>query len=470
MLNDTKSLYAPWRKIYPRFQPGFFRTLRWLLYGSELAIFFLLPILRWERPAGLPNQAVLFDLPARKFYLFDLVIWPQDIVVLAFLLIAAALGLFFMTALAGRVFCGYMCIQTVWTDLMLQVEMLFEGNRKQRIHLDQSPWSLRKMVVKTGKHLTWLSISAATGVAFVCYFIDTPTLWQHFLEGTVPFPAWFTAIGLTLSTYLVAGFAREQVCIYMCPYARFQGAMFDDDTMIVAYHPEIGEPREANRRKRTEMGEQAGECIDCAACVTVCPTGIDIRNGQQYECITCAACIDACDSVRRRLGLAERTLICYTSLQQMRGGNTRWLRGRVIVYATLFSLFMGGIVFYLASRANVEMTVIGHRQPLYIMQSDGSVQNNYTVRVLNMTATQQTYTLEAKGVSGALLSVAAITDRDAQGNPRLTVTPGSVTPFTAYLRQPPAQLAAGSTPVLFTLTAQDTTGGSTSYHSVFVRP
>ncbi|MEO5330602.1 MAG: cytochrome c oxidase accessory protein CcoG [Magnetococcus sp. YQC-5] len=467
---DPDSLYASWKKIYPRSQRGFFRTLRWILYGLELGLFFLVPMLRWERTEGLPNQAVLFDLPARKFYIFDLIVWPQDIFVLAFLLIAAAVGLFFMTALAGRVFCGYMCIQTVWTDWMLQLEILFEGNRKQRIKLDQSPWTPGKILVKVGKHLSWMLVSLATGFAFVCYFIDVPTLWHQLQDGTLPYAAWFTILFLTLTTYTMAGFAREQVCIYMCPYARFQGAMFDDDTIIVAYHPELGEPRESNRRKRRSMGERVGECIDCDACVTVCPTGIDIRDGQQYECITCAACIDACDSVRRRLGASERVLICYTSLQEMKGEKTRWLRGRVLVYAGLLILFMGGIVWYLTGRAAVELTVIAHRQPMYITQSDGSIQNNYTVRILNMTSTPQTYALKVSGVTDGVLSVAAVWTMDEQKNPLLTVAPGSVTPFTVYLRQPLERVEPGNTQALFSLIAKEPLGGATTYRTVFVRP
>ncbi|MBF0098425.1 MAG: cytochrome c oxidase accessory protein CcoG [Magnetococcales bacterium] len=473
MSNATESLYAAWKKIYPRYQLGFFRTLRSSLYTAQLVIFFFLPFLRWERPSGLPNQAILFDLPGRKFYIFDLMIWPQDIILLAFLLMAAALGLFFITALGGRVFCGYMCIQTVWTDLLLHVELLFEGNRKQRIKFDHSPLSVKKFLIKGGKHFTWLLISAATGVAFVNYFMDAPTFWRQLFTGELPTPALLTVAFLTATTYLMAGLAREQVCIYMCPYARFQGAMFDDDTMIVAYHPEIGEPRESNRRIRTgktEQGERVGECIDCDACVTVCPTGIDIRNGQQYECITCAACIDACDSVRERLHASKRTLICYTSLREMGGEKTRWLRPRILYYAVLLSLFFGGMAYYLNHHAAVELTVIAHRQPMYIVQSDGGIQNNYTMRVLNMTTAPQTYSLAVDGVPEAVLSIAAIQQHDSDGHPLLTLEPGSVTPFTVYLRQPGTRIESGSLQVTFTLSALSASGGTASYHSTFVRP
>ncbi|MEO5345793.1 MAG: cytochrome c oxidase accessory protein CcoG [Magnetococcus sp. YQC-9] len=443
--------------------------MRLWLFAGELGIFFLLPWLRWERPGGLPNQAVLFDLPGRKFYIFDWMIWPQDIILLAFLLIAAAIGLFFITALAGRVFCGYMCFQTIWTDLFLLIEKLFEGNRNARINLDRSPWSVLKLRIKLFKQLTWLFVSLMTGLAFVLYFADAPTLFQQFLTGEAPFPAWFTLGFLTVTTYVMAGYAREQVCIYMCPYARFQGVMFDEDTLIVAYHPEFGEPRESNRRKRTEMGGAVGACIDCNSCVTVCPTGVDIRKGQQYECITCGHCIDACDDVRAKTGMSER-LIRYTSLREMREGNTNWMRGRTIVYALLLSTFLGGIVFYMARHDVVEFTAIGHRQPLYILQSDGGIQNNFTVRVLNMTTSPQTYALGIQDLSGVTLTVGAANERDAEGRPLLSVTPGSVTTFSAYVRQTPANVQAGNLDFHFTLTAQSSGGGAATYKSVFMRP
>ncbi|MBF0294754.1 MAG: cytochrome c oxidase accessory protein CcoG [Magnetococcales bacterium] len=467
--DDEKSLYANWKKIYPSHQPGFFRNLRWVVYGIELGIYFLLPLVRWERPEGLPTQAVLFDLPERKFYLFDLIIWPQDIFLLAFLLIAAAIGLFFMTALAGRVFCGFMCIQTVWTDLFLLLERLFEGDRKRRLKFDRSPWSLRKLLIKSGKMLAWLVVSLLTGAAFVFYFADAPTMARQFLDGSAPYPAWFTLGLLTVTTFIMAGFAREQVCIYMCPYARFQGVMFDEDTLIVAYHPELGEPRESNRRKRTAMGAGVGACIDCDTCVVVCPMGIDIRNGQQYECITCAACIDACDVVRRKAGFDVR-LIRYTSLREMKGDKIHWLRGRVVVYALLLSLFLGGIVFYLLWHVPLEMTVIGHRQPLYIMQSDGGIQNNYTLRVLNMTASAQQYRLRVAGLAGAELSVAAVAERDERGDPVLRVEPGSVNTFTLYLKQAGREVTPGRLEISFQLMALATEGGAAAYKTVFMRP
>lgn len=465
----SDSLYADWKKIYPKHQAGFFRNIRWISLIFFLGIYYILPFIRWDRPGDQPNQAVLFDLPERKFYIFDIVIWPQDIFLLALLLIAATLGLFFITALAGRVFCGYMCFQTVWTDLFLQVERLFEGNRKRRIKLDQSPWNLEKLIRKLGKHLAWVFISLATAAVFVAYFVDAPTLLRGFISGNASSSAWFTLAFLTLTTYAMAGFAREQVCIYMCPYSRFQGAMFDDDTLIVAYHPELGEPRQGNRRIRNSTQEKLGLCINCHECVTVCPTGIDIRNGQQYECTTCGACIDACVTVKKKLKMPSQ-LIRYTSLREMSGQKIRWFRFRVLAYATLLTGLLGAIVVYLVLRPLVELNVVHHRQPTYITQSDGSIQNNFTIRALNMSPSKQTYSLAVSGLEGASLNVAAITEVDPQGRPLLTLAPGEVAPFIVYLKQAANHVQLGPQEITFQLAAMDPQGGQNSYLSIFMRP
>ncbi|MBF0454815.1 MAG: cytochrome c oxidase accessory protein CcoG [Magnetococcales bacterium] len=469
MAENQDSLYADWKKLYPRYQKGFFRRLKWGLLFLFLGIYYLLPFVRWDRGVGVPNQAILFDLPARKFYLFDLVIWPQDIFVLAGLLISAALGLFLMTALAGRVFCGYICFQTIWTDLYLYVEYLVEGNRKKRVRLDAEPWSAGKLMKKLVKHTLWLVIALATGGAFVFYFADAPTLFHQFLTATAPFAAWFTLLFLTITTYTMAGIAREQVCTYMCPYARFQGAMFDDNTLIIAYHPEHGEPRESNRRNRKEMGEAVGECIDCNACVTVCPTGVDIRQGQQYECITCGLCIDACDEVAAAVGMEHR-LISYTSLTEMTGRKTRWLRPRTLAYSALILLLLGGMAYYLATRPPVEMSVIRHRQPIYITLSDGSIQNNFTIRVLNMSPTPRTYALEVKGLEQSTLSLAAIDRFDKSGRPLISIQPGKVMPYTAYLKQNKESGGKGAKNITFHLVDSHETDISDIYDSVFIRP
>ncbi|ABK44852.1 4Fe-4S ferredoxin, iron-sulfur binding domain protein [Magnetococcus marinus MC-1] len=471
---ENESLYQDWKKLYPRYQKGFFRSIRWALLVITLGIYYLLPMLRWERAGNLPDQAVLFDLPARKFYIFDLIIWPQEIFLLSMLLFLAAIALFFVTSLAGRVFCGYFCFQTVWTDLFLLVEKLFEGNRKKRMKLDEGPWTAHKWAIKIAKHATWMLIGVLTGGVFVFYFADAPTLMGQFIDGTAPFPAWFTMGFLALTTYTMAGFAREQVCIYMCPYARFQGAMFDEDTIIIAYHNELGEPRESNRRVRQENPDQVGWCIDCNECVTVCPTGIDIRDGQQYQCITCGMCIDACDDVMASLAKeGEATpprLIRYTSLVEIKGKKPRFLRTRTLVYLALMAIGIGAMAGYFMLREPTHLNVIKHRQPVYIMQSDGGVQNNYTIRILNMTTDTQRYTVSLTGLEGVSLKSDTADGYDGQGNPYFDVGSGKVVPHKLFVKQPRKLGKPGAQEIVFTMKAADASGGSSSYNSVFMRP
>lgn len=481
---SESALYADWKKLYPRYQKGFFRRLRWMASGLSLGLYAFLPFIRWDRSANrptdlvadlatkLPDQAVLFDLPARKFYIFNLTIWPQEIFLLAIVLIFMAIGLFFITALAGRVFCGYLCFQTVWTDLFLFVEKLMEGDRKQRIKLDAGFWTFVKFWKKLSKHFLWVLIGLYTGAIFTAYFVDAPTLFWGFLHGDAPFAAWFTLIFLTLGTYFFAGFAREQVCIYICPYARFQGAMFDEDSLIIAYDEQAGEPRQSRRRDRLaqeQRGEKVGLCIDCKACVTVCPTGIDIRDGQQCECITCAACVDACASVRDRMRMPI-TLIRYTSMRALAGGKTRLFRPRILAYGGVMVLLLAGIVVHFVFRSSVEMNIIRNRQPMFIQLSDGSIQNNYTARLLNMSPKSQHYVLRVVGLDHASLSVAAVSQKTADGWPLLAVDSGLVVPFSIYLRQSGSVLPQARQSVRFSVTALDVSGGANVYDSIFIRP
>ncbi|MBF0137320.1 MAG: cytochrome c oxidase accessory protein CcoG [Magnetococcus sp. DMHC-1] len=472
--DSPPSLYESHKKIYPKYQPGLFRNIKWLAMFILLGSYLLFPLLRWTRPAGLPEQAVLFDLPSRKFYIFDLIIWPQEVFLLTFLLIAAAIGLFFMTALAGRVFCGYMCFQTVWTDLFQALEHLIEGNRNKRLRLDKPGWNPEKMVRKLAKHLAWLLVSMVTGWVFVGYFTDAPTLFWEFLHGTAPEAAWITLGIIALTTYTMAGFAREQVCIYMCPYARFQGAMFDQDTLLIAYDEQRGEPRMANRRQR-QQGAKAGECIDCQECVRVCPMGIDIRQGQQYQCITCAACIDACNSVMDRIR-RPHDLIAYTSMRAMEGKKTRLFRFRVLAYGTLLIGILAGMAWFLIKQKPVELNVLRQRQPVYIVQSDGSIQNNYVVHVTNLSSRMQTYTLQIKDLPEGKLRVVAggsrLKHQPCGVNPDsvLTVEPGEVAQYTVFVRQPPTATGSGTRQVTFLLQALEPDGGAEHYQSVFMRP
>ena len=407
------ALYAKRIPIHPRSVRGRFRRLKHAVLALAYGVYFLLPWLRWERPAG-PDQAVLFDLPARRFYVFGLVVHPDDIFWLAGVLVAAALLLFFVTSLAGRVFCGYFCFQTLWTDVYQLIERLVQGERAARLRLEAQPWDAEKIRKKGLTHLLWLAVAFATGLTFTLYWADAPQLVRDFFTGAAPFPAYATAAFLTATTYVMAGIAREQVCTYMCPYARFQGVMFDRDTLIVAYDRARGEGRKGRHRPvrglRTRAERHAaghGDCVDCGYCVQVCPTGIDIRDGLQYQCITCALCIDACDTVMDRLGW-PRGLIRYTSENALAGRPTRLLRPKVLGYGGAFFLSVALLAWSVAARAPLEVTVIQQRQPLYVTLSDGRVQNGYELKLVNKTERALELAVRLAAPAGAELDLGRI--------------------------------------------------------------
>jgi cytochrome c oxidase accessory protein FixG len=385
------SLYAAQRKVYPREIAGRFARLRtacvWLLLG----IFYLFPWMQWDG-----RQAVLFDLPARKFFIAGLVFWPQDFIFLTWLLIIAALSLFFFTAVAGRLWCGYACPQTVWTEAFLWMERVTEGDRAARLKLDRAPWTAPKLARKSVKQILWVTFALWTGFTFVGFFTPIHTLAAEVLAfATGPWET-FWIFFYALATYGNAGYLREQVCKYMCPYARFQSAMFDRDTLVITYDAERGEPRGAGKRKAGERAAGRGDCVDCTWCVQVCPTGIDIRDGLQIDCIACAACIDACDTVMDRVG-SPRGLIRYTTQHALDHEKTRLLRPRVIVYAGLLAALVTGFVVTIALRSPVSLDVIRDRKSLYRLTGDGHVDNVYTLRILNKTESPQRFALEAKG-------------------------------------------------------------------------
>ena len=378
-------LFAAQEPIFPRRVSGFFRTFKWWIMAFTLGIYYLTPWVRWDRGPALSDQAVLVDLANRRFYFFWIEIWPHEFYFVAGLLIMAGLGLFLFTSALGRVWCGYACPQTVWTDLFILVERWIEGDRNARVRLWKSKWDLKKWRLRLTKWAVWLVIAVATGGAWVFYFTDAPTLARNLIAGTAHPVAYSTIAVLTATTFIFGGFMREQVCIYMCPWPRIQGAMMDNDTLTVGYREWRGEPRGKKRE------EGAGDCIDCMACVNVCPMGIDIRNGQQMECITCALCIDACDDVMERIG-KPRGLIDYLALAdepaERAGKPPRpiWqhiLRPRTILYTTLWSLIGFGLVFALFIRADIDLTVEAVRNPTYITLSDGSVRNTYNLRLRN---------------------------------------------------------------------------------------
>jgi len=407
------ALYARRTPIHPRSVRGRFRRLKTGILLLAYGVYFLLPWLRWERPAG-PDQAVLFDLPGRRFYLFGLVVHPDDIFWLAGLLVIAALLLFFVTALAGRVWCGYFCFQTLWTDVYQWIERRIQGDRNARLRLEARPWDADKLARKGLTHLAWLAVAFATGLTFTLYWADAPRLVRDFFAGAAPFPAYATTLFLTATTYVMAGIAREQVCTYMCPYARFQGVMFDPDTLIVAYDRARGEgakgrhrPVRGMRSREARRAAGHGDCVDCGYCVQVCPTGIDIRDGLQYQCITCALCIDACDTVMDRLGW-PRGLIRYTSASALAGRRTRLLRPKVLGYGAALAVAVAALAWSVAARAPLEVAVIQQRQPLYVTLSDGRVQNAYQVKLVNKTEATLELALGLAAPAGAELDLGRI--------------------------------------------------------------
>jgi cytochrome c oxidase accessory protein FixG len=372
-----ESYYAAHQKVYPREVSGTFSrsriTAAWVLLG----LFYGLPWLRWEG-----RQAILFDLPARQFHLFGLTLWPQDFVFLAWLLVIAALSLFFFTAVAGRLWCGYACPQTVWTEVFLWMERVTEGSRARRMKLDAAPWSVDKLGRKLSKQVLWIGFAAWTGFTFVGFFTPITELANRVLAFSATGWETFWIVFYGFATYGNAGFLREQVCKYMCPYARFQSAMFDRDTLIISYDTARGEPRGGRRKGLDPAMRGLGSCTDCTLCVQVCPTGIDIRNGLQYECIACAACIDACDSVMDRMGY-PRGLVRYDTQHRLEHRSTRILRPRVIVYGVLLAALIAGFIVALAMRKPVGLDVLHDRNTLYRSLATGEIENVYLLKIMN---------------------------------------------------------------------------------------
>jgi cytochrome c oxidase accessory protein FixG len=437
------ALYKKREKIYPRQVHGIFALLRNLAMVGLLGIFYGLPWIDWGG-----RQAVLFDLPARKFYIFGLTLWPQDFIYLSLLLILAALSLFFFTALAGRLWCGYACPQTVWTEIFMWIERKVEGDRKDQIKLDKAPLSAKKLARKGSKHLIWMAFALWTGFTFVGWFTPIKTLYGEL--ATFSLGPWetFWILFYGLATWGNAGFLREQVCIYMCPYARFQSAMFDKDTLLIAYDEKRGEPRGSRKRGVDHRTEGLGDCINCQICVQVCPTGIDIRDGLQYQCIGCAACVDACDDVMDKMGY-PKGLVRYTTENALEGKKTHLLRPRVIIYASLLTVLLGALITALAVRVPLELDILRDRSTLYQETSEGLVENVYTLKIINMTDREQTYQLSVKGIDGAQLI-------NRQGE--VSVDPGAVLDLPVRVRADPVNLEAASSDIVFVVESQTTKG------------
>ena len=439
--NDTveQELYAKRTKIYPREVHGLFAALRTMGVATLLGLYYITPWLQWDE-----RQAVLFDLPERKFYILNMVFWPQDFFYLALLLIVAALGLFFVTALAGRVWCGYACPQTVWTEAFLWIERKVEGSRPQQMKLDKQPNSFRKIRIKTTKHVIWLVFSIFTGLTFVGYFSPIRELTTNFL--TFDNGPWetFWIYFYAFATYGNAGWLREQVCMYMCPYARFQSAMFDHDTMIISFDPARGLPMGPRKKTVDKKAEGLGDCIDCTICVQVCPTGIDIRDGLQYQCIGCAACIDACDDVMDKMGY-DKGLIRYTTENTLKGVPTQIFRPRMMVYALILIGITVGAFYSILTRAPIGMDVIRDRNSLYRETNDGLIENVYIIKLLNMDNHDHIYTLTAEGIPEMILK------KDAA---EIVVKSGEVVELPVRVQVDAYNLKQRSNEITFTLQAE----------------
>lgn len=411
-LEPDGPLYAPGRKVYPQAVRGHYRNIKWAVLAITLGIYYLLPFVRWDRGPSAPSQAVLLDFPNRRFYFFFIEIWPQEVYYLTGLLVLAAMALFLMNAVAGRVWCGYLCPQTVWTDLFYAVERFFEGDRRERLRNDQNKLTFELVARKAGKHAVWLVIAWWTGGAWVLYFADAPTMVRELATFTAPAMAWFWIALLTFTTYLLAGFLRQQVCVYMCPWPRIQAALTDEHALNVTYRYDRGEPRTSMKKSATlrDQGLPAGDCIDCAQCVAVCPTGIDIRDGLQVDCIQCGLCIDACDNVMERVGRPTRLIAYDTDLniqRRQRGEAPRFsiIRARTVLYAAIIAVVGGIMLFALMTRVDSGISVIHDRNPIFVRLSDGGVRNGYTVRILNKSLAERTFGISIEGLEGVDIQI-----------------------------------------------------------------
>jgi cytochrome c oxidase accessory protein FixG len=450
---DHQPLYADRVKVYARAVTGQWRTVKWWVLGVLLGLYYIGPWIRWDRGAGAPDQALLIDMPGRRAYFFSIEIWPQEVYYLTGLLILGAVGLFLVTAWFGRVWCGFTCPQTVWTDLFMWVERKIEGDRNARMRLDAAPWTFEKAWKKGAKHLAWLIIALATGGAWIMYFNDAPTLVQDLVTFQASAGTYGFIFLFTMTTYLLAGWAREQVCIYMCPWPRFQGAMFDEDSLIVTYEAWRGEPRGPAKKGQSFAGR--GDCVDCGLCWQVCPTGVDIRKGQQMACIGCALCIDACNGIMERYGRPPN-LITYDSIrnqvarQRGEAAKVRLIRPRTLAYLAVIAVVAAVMAWSLATRSRLHVNILPDRQPLYVKLSDGSYRNGYTLKILNMKREPKTYLLATDGLTGAEISVNGF---QAQPAPyvELPVGPDQVGTFRVFVRAPADVLKAKMTEFSFFL-------------------
>ena len=467
-------LYAPRKSIHPMRVSGVFRRLKWRLMAAMLAIYYITPWIRWDRGEGIPDQAVLVDLAHRRFFFFFIEIWPQEFYYVAGMLIMAGIGLFLVTSVLGRAWCGYACPQTVWVDVYIHVERFIEGDRNARFRLEKAPWTANKIGKRAAKYLAWLLIAVATGGAWVFYFADAPTLFVDLFTGEAASIAYITVGVLTATTFVFGGFAREQVCTYMCPWPRIQAAMLDENSLTVTYNDFRGEPR--GRHRKGANADQLGDCIDCNLCVAVCPMGIDIRDGSQLECITCALCIDACNGVMAKTG-REPDLISYSSLNAYEAGaegreseplKKTVFRARTLIYAGLWAAVGVAMLAVLMTRDRLDVNVLHDRNPQYVVMSDGGIRNGYTIKLLNMQQKPRRVLLAIADLPDALMTVAG-DDFWPSRTREYLLEADKVLTLKVYITAAKGAVEPGATP--FRISVLDLTGiEQTHYGATFYAP
>jgi cytochrome c oxidase accessory protein FixG len=447
------------KTIHAKRMPGFYRTLKYFT-GATWFAFFLGPYFRWHG-----NQAVLFDIVDRQFHFLNLTVLPQDIWMLSLVLLMMAMTLFAVTSVASRVYCGYFCFQTVWTDVFTWIEEIIEGNPTHRRKLESAPWNLEKIRLKVFKHLLWLVIAVLTGVSFSCWFVDAFDYWHNLLTFNLPKVGWVTLTMFTAGTYILAGWMREQACFWLCPYARIQGVMSDNQTIMPTYDNKRGEPRGKVHRSGNAAIDikTQGDCIDCFQCVQVCPTGVDIREGSQLGCITCGLCLDACDSIMDKVG-RPRGLIRYASLDETEGKPVKKLyqHPRTLVYIGIIIIAISGIIFGLTHLGSMTLRVIPERQPLFVSMSDGSIQNKYEFKVVNKTDKDLHVNVSATG---------GVTGQAIIGSEQAIMTHhGRGTSFTIFVKAPGGSITQEVTPIEFHIQSTEDPTVEAKYSSKFNGP
>jgi cytochrome c oxidase accessory protein FixG len=463
-------LFAGRVEVYAKAVRGQFRTIKWVALAVLLGIYYLTPWLRWNRGPGAPDQAVLADMVGGKLYFFGIEIWPQEVYFLTGILILASFGLFLATSLFGRLWCGFACPQTVWTDLFMQVERWIEGDRGERMRFDKAPWTPAKWRKRILKHAVWLLIAFLTGGAWILYWGDAPTMAGEFFTGQASGAAYFFVFLFTGTTYVLAGMAREQVCTYMCPWPRIQGSLVDWDTMAVTYAAWRGEPR--GKYRKGESFADRGDCIDCRQCVAVCPMGIDIRDGFQLECIGCGLCIDACDDVMERIGRPKR-LIAYDSErnQELRSAGAapvyRIFRPRTLLYLAILAAVGLIMLAVLLLRSSVDINILPDRNPLFVTMADGSIRNGYTVRVMNKQHAVKSYELGTSH-GDARLAVQGVEGGSGE-TVSLAAPPDGVASYHVFVQLPRSEVPDERNDLELTLKDLDS-GSVTTYGTIFRGP